>query len=175
MTSARPLHLIGIRGCLRCRRIMLAERSVDHQCWAGKAPARRLRRQIAERDRWICQLCELPIDAELPRSNPLGPSLDHRLPKSDGGSHAPDNLHLAHAICNWVRNSRPLDEIKPAEHRARIEAILARINERDERQAREREEARREGIRRRRRGQRQRRHERLAALGLTSAEQPLAA
>ncbi|WP_291199721.1 HNH endonuclease signature motif containing protein [Hyphomonas sp.] len=34
------------------------------------------------------------------------PTLDHIRPKAAGGSDAPGNLQLAHAVCNWRKGAR---------------------------------------------------------------------
>lgn len=64
------------------------------------------RQAIYDRDQWICQLCLDPVDPELRETDPWGdwaPSLDHIVPRSQGGSHDPENLRLAHRWCNSVR------------------------------------------------------------------------
>lgn len=63
-------------------------------------------REIFDRDGWVCQLCDQPVDPSLPRRHPMGASLDHRVPLVLGGLHCPDNVQLAHLRCNFRKGSR---------------------------------------------------------------------
>jgi len=56
--------------------------------------------EIAERDQWTCHLCNEWIDDSLPSMAKMGASLDHVIPLSKGGDDSPENLKLAHWICN---------------------------------------------------------------------------
>jgi len=63
-------------------------------------------REIFERDGWICQLCGDPVDPESRRPRMSGASLDHIVPLSKGGLHVPENVQLAHLICNIRKRDR---------------------------------------------------------------------
>lgn len=65
---------------------------------------------IYERDGWQCQLCGGATSRIYDSFDPLSPTLDHLVPKSLGGTHGPENLQLAHAICNSTRGARLLDQ-----------------------------------------------------------------
>src|SRR5699024_5326089 len=69
----------------------------------------RTRRDIYERDGWVCQICNERTSGEYESADPWSPTLDHIVPRSKGGSNDPSNLRLAHAWCNSVRGdaSRP--------------------------------------------------------------------
>jgi 5-methylcytosine-specific restriction endonuclease McrA len=56
--------------------------------------------EIFERDGWICQLCEEPVDRVLLWPHPFCASLDHIVPLSRGGHHVHVNCQLAHLRCN---------------------------------------------------------------------------
>lgn len=60
--------------------------------------------EIFERDGWICQLCQCPVDAALRHPDPMSASIDHRIPISAGvefgASDTPENVQLAHLVCN---------------------------------------------------------------------------
>lgn len=56
--------------------------------------------EVFIRDRWICQLCDEPVDKDLPRPAPMCKSLDHKIPISKGGDHSRENTQLAHLRCN---------------------------------------------------------------------------
>ena len=60
---------------------------------------------LAERDGWICWLCELPIDPDAIDGSPDRATVDHVVPKSRGGPTEPGNLRLAHARCNGHRGN----------------------------------------------------------------------
>lgn len=61
------------------------------------------RAAIYERDGWKCQICFRPTKRTYDHSDPDSPTLDHVLPRARGGSDDPENLRLAHAMCNAVR------------------------------------------------------------------------
>lgn len=64
-------------------------------------------RQLASRDGLDCSLCGEPVDMSLKRSDSLlCPSVDHILPRSLGGGDEPENLALAHLICNIRKSNR---------------------------------------------------------------------
>jgi 5-methylcytosine-specific restriction endonuclease McrA len=69
-----------------------------------------INRQIAERDGWICHLCGESIDPNLDRNADMALSVDHIIPKSQGGPDTPDNLKAAHRKCNWQRNDMSVEE-----------------------------------------------------------------
>jgi 5-methylcytosine-specific restriction endonuclease McrA len=73
-----------------------------------------LRREVAERDGWICQLCYEPIDraAKGPRSL----EVDHRTARSRGGSDDLENLQAAHMSCNRSKGGRAqkVTDVSPA-------------------------------------------------------------
>lgn len=62
---------------------------------------------IYERDEWTCWICTESVDPELIGTlSEWRPSLDHLLPKSQGGSDEISNLSLAHLWCNAALNDR---------------------------------------------------------------------
>lgn len=64
-------------------------------------------RELARRDGTDCGICHQPIDMTLARADGLDcPSVDHVLPRSLGGSHEPENLQLAHLVCNMRKSDR---------------------------------------------------------------------
>jgi hypothetical protein len=64
-----------------------------------------VRQAIYERDGWICQLCDEPVDSSLGQSDVWGATLDHIECQAwtDEPDHSPENLRLAHRWCNSVR------------------------------------------------------------------------
>lgn len=64
------------------------------------------RREILDRDGWICQLCLAPIDWSLSGRGRFAPAIDHIIPLSKGGSHSRDNVWAAHSGCNARKQDR---------------------------------------------------------------------
>lgn len=62
--------------------------------------------EIAERDNFVCHICSGLVDMSLPRTSGLGATVDHVIPLSKGGSDEPDNLRLAHWVCNVRKGSK---------------------------------------------------------------------
>lgn len=73
---------------------------------AGAKTERFTRREIYERDRWICGICRKRVDPDLTWPHPMSKSLDHVIPISQGGDHTRANCRLAHVICNLSRGDR---------------------------------------------------------------------
>lgn len=76
-------------------------------------PAERLsRRDVFERDGWICHLCRQPVDQTLFRPHPYSASLDHIIPMNQSGcpGHIWSNVALAHLFCNISKNARTRPE-----------------------------------------------------------------
>lgn len=65
----------------------------------------------------LCVLCGEPIelDRDALTYSTRGPSVEHLLPRSRGGSDELDNLRPAHRSCNSARGNRPVPRRAPAE------------------------------------------------------------
>jgi 5-methylcytosine-specific restriction endonuclease McrA len=61
---------------------------------------------VADRDGWVCGLCDVAVDPDLQWPDPFSGSLDHVVPLSRGGAHDPGNVQLAHLRCNTVKGNR---------------------------------------------------------------------
>ena len=61
---------------------------------------------VFERDVWLCQLCQQPIDPDLQWPHPGSASLDHIVPIARGGEHTYRNVWSAHLGCNCSKGSR---------------------------------------------------------------------
>ena len=59
--------------------------------------------RIYEADVWCCQICSEPVDRHANHLSDWYPSLDHIIPRSNGGSDDISNLRTAHRWCNSVR------------------------------------------------------------------------
>ncbi|PYC75203.1 hypothetical protein C7C45_04865 [Micromonospora arborensis] len=84
---------------------MAKRRARDHG-----APAVELvkRREVFERDGWLCQLCGEPTLRET-GTDPRSASVDHTIPLTEGGSHTYDNTVTAHLACNvWEKRTKSL-------------------------------------------------------------------
>jgi 5-methylcytosine-specific restriction endonuclease McrA len=71
---------------------------------AQEAPRKRLR---VRRVPVYCGICGGEIDKKLKAPHPGSWSLDHKLPKSLGGSDHVSNLQAAHLGCNRTKGNRP--------------------------------------------------------------------
>ena len=69
---------------------------------------RRLFGYLADRDGDDCYLCGRRIDLE--RKDMKGPSVDHLIPRSHGGTHDLANVALVHRICNSRKGNRAANE-----------------------------------------------------------------
>lgn len=93
-----------------CRELDRKDRGVAlHRGWISKAE----RDAIYERDGYECWLCNKPcdLDADMQRDN-WAPTLDHVVPRSQGGGHEWTNLRTAHRWCNSMRSDSGLDRIE---------------------------------------------------------------
>lgn len=61
---------------------------------------------IFERDQWKCGICTKKVDKRLAYPHPLSASIDHVIPLTQGDPHRPENVRLAHLICNIRRGNR---------------------------------------------------------------------
>jgi 5-methylcytosine-specific restriction endonuclease McrA len=61
---------------------------------------------LAERDGIKCNICTKPVNMSKSGLDPLGPTIDHLLPVSKGGTNDSFNLALAHRRCNTSRGNR---------------------------------------------------------------------
>lgn len=64
------------------------------------------RREVFERDGWICGLCLLPIDPALQWPDRFSASVDHIQPLILGGAHTLANVQAAHLTCNTTKGAR---------------------------------------------------------------------
>lgn len=62
--------------------------------------------EVAMRDRRRCHLCGSSVDLARVWPDPMSPSLDHLVPLTRGGPHAPENVRLAHLRCNVAKGNR---------------------------------------------------------------------
>lgn len=74
------------------------------------------------RDGFRCLYCEVDLSAASPREL----TLDHYRPRSKGGSHKPTNVFTACAVCNFVRQDRPVHTYATPEAKRRIQRHLRR-------------------------------------------------
>lgn len=65
---------------------------------------------IADRDGWRCHLCGEPVSKNKTPWARKGPTIDHIIPRSKGGSDDIDNLRLAHRKCNEARGNSDLPD-----------------------------------------------------------------
>ena len=61
------------------------------------------RREVFERDNWICQYCGEKV-------NQRNATLDHFTPKSKGGDDSKDNLRACCLLCNGIKSGKTYEE-----------------------------------------------------------------
>lgn len=97
----------GMVLCQPCRKVRL--RAVDarrnHKRRAVGAATMNIK-DLASRDGKRCHICNRKIDLSLSGTAKWGPTIDHILPVSLGGTNEPNNLALAHRCCNSRRGNR---------------------------------------------------------------------
>lgn len=62
--------------------------------------------EIAERDRFVCQLCRKRVAMKKQVPHPKAPTIDHVVPRADGGDDTRANVQLAHFMCNCLKSNR---------------------------------------------------------------------
>ncbi len=62
--------------------------------------------EIADRDGWVCGICDGPIDELLRWPHPGSLSMDHVVPLAMAGPHEPSNVQAAHLRCNVAKGCR---------------------------------------------------------------------
>lgn len=76
------------------------------------ATRKRLVRQLAERDGFVCHYCGVQLENSIAGYNPRGASLDHVVPQDKGGSDDLSNLKLACRQCNVLKKTKHYQEFK---------------------------------------------------------------
>lgn len=68
----------------------------------------RLLRALVRRDGSLCAICCYPMKLRAnPNKDPDAATIDHRVPRSRGGTNHIDNVQLAHRRCNQARGDAP--------------------------------------------------------------------
>ena len=75
--------------------------------WGGRG-VQALLVQVLHEQGLTCHLCLKPVVLGLRARHPRGPSLDHVIPRSRGGTNDRENLRIAHHGCNSRRGAKPL-------------------------------------------------------------------
>jgi 5-methylcytosine-specific restriction endonuclease McrA len=88
--------------------------------WGGRR-VQKAWREVAGLHGSVCWICEEPIiTTGLPPRHRLGPSVDHVVPRSKGGSDHIANLRPAHLGCNSRRGNRSSKPRRIAESRMAV-------------------------------------------------------
>jgi len=64
------------------------------------------RRELFERDKWICQYCGEKV-------NQQNITLDHFIPQSKGGDNSKNNLKTCCLVCNGIKSGKTYEEAAP--------------------------------------------------------------
>lgn len=94
--------------CVSCGKTVSARsaKPTCKRCRRGLSISRERRQAIYERDGWTCGFCGYDVDRTLGGYDEFGPTLDHIVPRSMGGTDDEDNLRLVHRYCNTARSNR---------------------------------------------------------------------
>lgn len=105
------------RQCADCH-TSIADRSPNavlcRRCTSRRADRRKRgrraarRREIFERDHWLCHLCGEPTNPDATVPDLDAPTIDHLVPWSVSHDNSPGNLATAHYLCNTLRGATPL-------------------------------------------------------------------
>jgi len=74
------------------------------------------RKKLRERDGDHCWICRQPMDFKGSAIGPEFATIDHVVPRSQGGSHDIGNLRLAHRRCNLARADGRMSPLRAGEH-----------------------------------------------------------
>lgn len=102
------LRADGSRRCRACTRVYDRAYQKGTKAYATwKGPEYRANRAVvlAEAPPY-CAICGAWVDKGLSGRDPAGPSVDHIIPVSAGGTHELSNLALVHALCNSRKQNK---------------------------------------------------------------------
>ncbi len=118
----RPKFTPSTRRCQNCGGDFVSKRYDQRFCSVkcqraadGRRRARALLRPLGEhysdldvfeRDHWRCHLCGKFVRRDVSRNDPLGATIDHIIPLSQGGTDEPTNVATAHRSCNGLKGDR---------------------------------------------------------------------
>ena len=105
--STRAKRMINRLSCLDCqkRRMKQNDTKKNHRRRAAGELIMTVE-SLAKRDGIKCNICTKPVNMSKSGLDPLGPTIDHLLPVSKGGTNDSFNLALAHRRCNTSRGNR---------------------------------------------------------------------
>jgi len=125
-----PAHFVGVPGSRYCSDECSARASWKRRfARRGEfAISAKVRQAIYERDGWVCQLCEIPVDPEAAVNTLWSATLDHIIPQSHQlvPDHSPSNLRLAHLWCNSARGDG--SNMSDAEFRRRVQMKFSEVS-----------------------------------------------
>ena len=98
----------GSRRCKDCTRAYERQYQARTKAYAAYAGTeyRGNRDALIRESAPYCALCGGYVDKALSGRHPLGPSADHIIPVSHGGTHDLSNLQLTHSSCNSIRQNK---------------------------------------------------------------------
>jgi hypothetical protein len=105
--STRAKWCINRLSCLDCQKRRMKENDTrkNHRRRAAGELIMTVE-SLAKRDGIKCNICTKPVNMSKSGLDPLGPTIDHLLPVSKGGTNDSFNLALAHRQCNTSRGNR---------------------------------------------------------------------
>lgn len=104
--SGRPIGC-GCSTCRRARSDPAPRFRFAHQSGARKVTPefQKNRPIVLERDGWVCQICDIPIEREALPFEDRAPAVDHLVRVTEGGGDELENLRATHRWCNLRREN----------------------------------------------------------------------
>lgn len=97
----------SLRVCTKCRtRRNKAINARKNQARRAIGPTVLSVDELAARDGCRCHVCNRKVEMSLSGNAKWGPTIEHIVPVSRGGTNDPENLALAHRFCNTARGNR---------------------------------------------------------------------
>lgn len=105
--ATRQKTMINRLSCSSCQKLRTKENDTkkNHMRRAAGVLSMTVE-SLAKRDGTKCNICSRSVDMSKTGLDPYGPTIDHLLPVSKGGTNDSFNLALAHRKCNTSRGNR---------------------------------------------------------------------
>lgn len=92
----------------------MAKQRADHKGTARTEFERAKKRILKTQS--VCGICGMPVDKKIKYPDPMSACIDHIIPLAKGGHpFDPDNLQLAHSMCNRQKSDKLVTVLFPEE------------------------------------------------------------
>jgi 5-methylcytosine-specific restriction endonuclease McrA len=94
----------------KARALLALNRANGRACQQGLPREHIDKVRVFERDKWRCGICHRKVDKRLTYPHPRSASLDHIIPRSQGGPHLYINVQCSHLSCNLRKRTKSCGE-----------------------------------------------------------------